>query len=204
MNLQSTSSCHLCEVKFKRAETYHQHVINVHYLDLNFIKNEFKISQCNHECSECKKQFATESSLDYHTRLHIKNACKTCHLCYSVLSDSSSLNKHFKNIHAADSDMTSRKLDDSELILSCPSCEKRFARESFLNYHIKLKHSETKKCNSNRSTTCHLCHSVSSDRSNLLKHFRTVHAADADMVKRKMVHGHRRSASCSVIRCYSC
>ena len=82
-------------------------------------------------CTECEKRFTMRHVLRDHMKsIHdmdteIKGVF-SCEICENVYHDSGSFRRHTKTDHT----------------ISCPSCDKRFTKEKYLNLHTQSFHSE--------------------------------------------------------------
>ena len=130
-------------------------VIEAIKIRLEYIGKEFGI-----ETVEVNKNIEDSKALDG----------KTCPLCFKILSDKQTRDRHIVNIHGdKQKDASKIKVDPSALV-KCNHCEKVFKHSISLKRHMKIHEIEED------SFSCDECNKTFSRKDNLTKHRRKIHS----------------------------
>ena len=139
--------CEHCNRSFKSPNSLKAHFYRTHFQ-----------RQMNYECSECSKVFINVSDLIKHSKVHQTSSLFECSSCDKVFKYKRGLQDHLK------------KHKNPSLLL-CTFCGKAFSKQSVLDEHTSRTHSEN-----NVTYECPICLKIYNVKSNLTRHFRTVHS----------------------------
>jgi len=90
---------------------------------LSLLSSSSTLKQNHHQCTECRKSFATHSGLKQHMHIHKTIKPYTCEICSKAYTQSSNLCRH-KRIHSRE--------------IKCPSCLITFPNGQYYIRHKKL------------------------------------------------------------------
>ena len=190
--------CTLCYKKFKAKQTLEKHVRVVHKNDTGFLGRPIDESELLYHCKNCDFRFVKETILIRHMRIHTLEKYRNfkvgtrfeCALCYKRFNDLMHLKRHLEGIHKGDAVLIWQNLDQSNLEYACHICEKKFLKESILEYHKKEHDTEKyrhlrKECyraNANKFQ-CKFCRKNLKDFPLLIKHTRMKHEQDEHLIE---------------------
>lgn len=153
-------NCHLCDRVFSDRNSKDKHVRIDH-------KGKQLI------CTDCNKEFETESGLSGHKKYHCEklenkpNLSVVCDTCGKSLSNPHSLKLHIASAHASDIDKN----------FQCDECDKRFVANYQLVAHKKSKHLGIKP---EKNQMCSQCDYRCSSSDFLQQHIAAVHEGKKD------------------------
>lgn len=166
--------CHECNKSFRTASDFGGHVKRVHSKQRSATVKNYPCNICEKsyenlfnytvhmrshtgqkpfQCLQCGNKFISKSSLLLHSQIHTDSRLFKCMVCC----------KDFKTRQGVRSHMVSH-LSEEEKPHCCQQCEKRFARQKDLKYHLKYTH------NSEKLYQCHKCNKSLKVLRNFKKH----------------------------------
>ncbi|XP_045468446.1 zinc finger protein Xfin-like isoform X2 [Harmonia axyridis] len=136
----------------------------------------------SNSCDICKRSFSDRKNLRKHIKkfhpdkleelapLKTFECAAICEMCAKTFVRNSALMQHIRKYHAD-------KLDPKKYTYKCDKCLNHFSHARNLNHHMKLIHQEN-----SSGLKCILCsNDTALKKSDLIKHFRTVHAVNIVM-----------------------
>jgi len=198
----SYKECKLCYKHFKRAINVPKHMSKCHKDDIEFFNRVIEDSELRFPCRSCPQKFVKESILAMHNRkvhkkkVHVIKTNNTCKLCYKKL-DPKFVQRHIDYAHKDDQQYLGREIEDSELVHSCTTCNKRFVKESILQKHevshkilqyeflrkqCTLKQGQARGPGKYPGYKCKLCYARIGKFEVLIEHILTSHESDKKII----------------------
>ena len=185
--------CQLCYIVYKEARFLQKHKKKIHANEIEAFNMDLSQENMEHLCTKCNKTFYSQNTLDHHIhRKHSKGNTATgqfpCQLCHVSYNWNGTLKKHIETKHNDDMHLLEQGMDESLLKHSCETCDKRFIKEEFLQYHQKYVHKEVQKLNKGNTDQfyCKLCHVTYARNDTFKKHMELKHKDDVDLLDQSL------------------
>lgn len=158
--------CYICNQLFKTTYSLNRHFEKLHpgfELDVEY------------KCDHCDENFKTTEEVRCHSKLvHTEKEDKAslvfgkCNVCKYLSSTKQCLVRHFERRHPG---------LKHDFDYKCRHCSEFFKTTTDVKQHSKISHAEIKPVEKAKTTfgRCSVCKKVSSTKSNLVKHFKSMH-----------------------------
>ena len=182
-----TTHCTLCDVEFRDNYNYHIHKNQIHKKEYDLFKMKAETLEFKFKCILCQKHFPASSSLTFHLETshdiikELEIDGTKCDLCMMTFNGDYLL-KHILKIHLLELDIFKRKVIVFDQEFSCSICEKKYAADTSLKYHMKVDHMKERRLKGGKGwglyEKCKLCYINTSLKSNHKMH---IHKDELDL-----------------------